>query len=80
MTIESLRLSWSEGCNIVIGQSHFIKTVEDLGEIMARFRTGRRVGARIQRGIRTMSRSKLGQRRKARRGSHRLRTHRRRGT
>ncbi|MGO8693693.1 MAG: adenosine-specific kinase [Rectinemataceae bacterium] len=35
MTIESLRLSWSEGCNIVIGQSHFIKTVEDLGEIMA---------------------------------------------
>jgi len=35
MTIESLRLSWSEGCNIVIGQSHFIKTVEDIGEIMA---------------------------------------------
>ncbi|HUW39902.1 MAG TPA: adenosine-specific kinase [Rectinemataceae bacterium] len=35
MTLETLRLSWSEGCNIVIGQSHFIKTVEDLGEIMA---------------------------------------------
>ncbi len=35
MTIESLSLSWSEGCNIVIGQSHFIKTVEDIGEIMA---------------------------------------------
>lgn len=34
MTLESLRLSWSEGCNIVIGQSHFIKTVEDIGEIV----------------------------------------------
>jgi adenosine/AMP kinase len=35
MNIETVRLSWSEGCNIVVGQSHFIKTVEDVGEIMA---------------------------------------------
>lgn len=35
MTIESVSLGWSEGCNIIVGQSHFIKTVEDLGEIMA---------------------------------------------
>jgi adenosine/AMP kinase len=35
MTIESVRLSWTEGCNIIVGQSHFIKTVEDLSEIMA---------------------------------------------
>ncbi len=35
MNIESVRLVWSEGCNIVVGQSHFIKTVEDIGEIMA---------------------------------------------
>lgn len=35
MTIETVRLSWSEGCNIIVGQSHFIKTVEDISEIMA---------------------------------------------
>lgn len=35
MTIDLVRLSWSEGANIVVGQSHFIKTVEDIGEIMA---------------------------------------------
>jgi uncharacterized protein len=35
MTMETVRLSWTEGCNIVVGQSHFIKTVEDLAEIMA---------------------------------------------
>jgi len=35
MTIESVRLGWSEGCNIIVGQSHFIKTVEDLGEILS---------------------------------------------
>jgi adenosine/AMP kinase len=35
MNIEAIRLSWSEGANIVLGQSHFIKTVEDIGEIMA---------------------------------------------
>ncbi len=28
-------LSWKEGTNIVIGQSHFIKTVEDIAEIIA---------------------------------------------
>ncbi len=26
-------LTWSEGCNIIVGQSHFIKTVEDIAEI-----------------------------------------------
>jgi len=28
-------LKWEEECNIIVGQSHFIKTVEDLAEIMA---------------------------------------------
>lgn len=28
-------LKWEEGCNIIVGQSHFIKTVEDLSEIMS---------------------------------------------
>jgi uncharacterized protein len=32
--VEAVRLSWQEGANIVVGQSHFIKTVEDLAEIM----------------------------------------------
>lgn len=35
MEIMAIRLEWPEGCNIIVGQSHFIKTVEDLGEIMA---------------------------------------------
>jgi adenosine/AMP kinase len=34
MTVESVKLVWSEGCNIIVGQSHFIKTVEDLAEIL----------------------------------------------
>ena len=28
------QLEWEEGCNIIVGQSHFIKTVEDLSEIL----------------------------------------------
>ncbi len=32
--IEVHQLEWEEGCNIIVGQSHFIKTVEDLSEIM----------------------------------------------
>ena len=35
MNIEAVRLEWSQNCNIIVGQSHFIKTVEDLAEIMA---------------------------------------------
>jgi adenosine/AMP kinase len=35
MNIEAVRLSWSPECNIIVGQAHFIKTVEDLAEIMA---------------------------------------------
>ncbi len=32
MHLESVRLEFPEGCNIILGQSHFIKTVEDLYE------------------------------------------------
>jgi adenosine/AMP kinase len=32
--IEAVQLSWEEGCNIIVGQSHFIKTVEDIPEIL----------------------------------------------
>ncbi|MFN8006677.1 MAG: adenosine-specific kinase [Terriglobia bacterium] len=34
MDLKAIRLSFPEGCNIILGQSHFIKTVEDLYEIL----------------------------------------------
>lgn len=34
LEIQAVPLSWEEGCNIIVGQSHFIKTAEDLAEIM----------------------------------------------
>jgi hypothetical protein len=37
-------LSWQEGANIVVGQSHFIKTVEDIAEIMAGAGPGAKYG------------------------------------
>lgn len=35
MELKSVRLEIPEGCNVILGQSHFIKTVEDLYEVMA---------------------------------------------
>lgn len=35
MNIDSVPIAFPEGANIIFGQSHFIKTVEDLHEIMA---------------------------------------------
>ena len=34
MELMTERLEMPEGCNIIFGQTHFIKTVEDLFEIM----------------------------------------------
>ncbi|MEQ8956774.1 MAG: adenosine-specific kinase [Coleofasciculus sp. C2-GNP5-27] len=34
MELKSVPIELPEGCNIIIGHSHFIKTVEDLHEIM----------------------------------------------
>jgi adenosine/AMP kinase len=34
LEIQAISLEWEEGCNIIVGQSHFIKTVEDVAEIM----------------------------------------------
>ncbi len=34
MELKVVKMQIPEGCNIIIGQSHFIKTVEDLYEIM----------------------------------------------
>lgn len=33
--ISVVPLSWQDGANIVVGQSHFIKTVEDVAEIVS---------------------------------------------
>lgn len=35
MDMKTVRLDIPEGCNIIFGQTHFIKTIEDLYEIMA---------------------------------------------
>ncbi len=35
MDIKSIRVEIPEGCNIILGQTHFIKTAEDLYEIIA---------------------------------------------
>jgi len=34
---EIINLEWTEGDNIIVGQSHFIKTVEDISEILASY-------------------------------------------
>ena len=34
MEIKAVRMETPEGCNLILGQSHFIKTVEDLYEAM----------------------------------------------
>jgi hypothetical protein len=34
LEVQAIDLEWEEGCNIIVGQSHFIKTAEDVAEIM----------------------------------------------
>jgi len=34
LSVKAVKLDFREGCNIIIGQAHFIKTVEDLAEIL----------------------------------------------
>ena len=35
LDLEAVKMETPEGCNLILGQSHFIKTVEDLYEAMA---------------------------------------------
>jgi uncharacterized protein len=35
LEMHAVKIEYPEGCNIILGQSHFIKTVEDLYEIIA---------------------------------------------
>ncbi|MFP4365371.1 MAG: adenosine-specific kinase [Spirochaetia bacterium] len=32
--MDAVQLEWPDDCNIIVGQSHFIKTVEDVAEIL----------------------------------------------
>jgi adenosine/AMP kinase len=32
--VQAVELAWDEGANIIVGQSHFIKTAEDIAEIL----------------------------------------------
>ncbi len=34
VNIEAVQLEWEDECNIIVGQSHFIKTIEDIPEIL----------------------------------------------
>lgn len=34
MEIKTVPLTWEKDCNIIVGQAHFIKTVEDIAEIV----------------------------------------------
>ncbi|TFG84946.1 MAG: adenosine monophosphate-protein transferase [Spirochaetales bacterium] len=43
-TFETIQLTWTADANIIIGQSHFIKTVEDIAEIMATSLPGAKYG------------------------------------
>ena len=44
MELKTVKLEFPEGCNVILGQSHFIKTVEDLYEIMAEGAPGVKFG------------------------------------
>ena len=34
MELKTIRLNFPEGCNVILGQTHFIKTIEDLYEVL----------------------------------------------
>ncbi len=44
MEIKVVRVEIPENCNIILGQAHFIKTVEDLYEVLAESSPGLRFG------------------------------------
>lgn len=44
LRIEAVPLKWSEGCNIIVAQAHFIKTVEDVAEILVSAAPGIKYG------------------------------------
>jgi len=51
MTIDTVALDFPSNCNIVVGQSHFIKTVEDISEIMMNSVPGIKFGSHSMRHL-----------------------------
>ena len=60
MELKTIRLSIPEGCNLIVGQSHFIKTAEDLYEVLSRQLSPRKVRHRLLRGIGPLPHSNRG--------------------
>ena len=67
-------LSWQDGANIVVGQSHFIKTVEDLAEIVNLHGARGEVRACLLRSLGSLPRAHGGKRPGAGGGRGALRT------
>lgn len=44
MELKTVRINIPDGCNIIVGQSHFIKTVEDIYEIIMSTVSGAKFG------------------------------------
>ena len=44
MELKAVKMNIPEGANLVLGQSHFIKTAEDIFEVMAGHVPGAKVG------------------------------------
>ena len=44
LSFSAKQIEWEEDCNIIVGQAHFIKTVDDIAEIMATTIPGAKYG------------------------------------
>jgi adenosine/AMP kinase len=44
LTLENVEITCPEGCNVILGQTHFIKSVEDIYEALAGSAPGSRFG------------------------------------
>ena len=54
MEIKTVKIDIPDGCNIILGQTHFIKTAEDLYEIIATTVPAGEIWDWLYRGLRAM--------------------------
>ena len=54
VNVTSVAVTFPDGANIIVGQSHFIKTAEDIAEIIELFGAGGEVWPGILRGFRSV--------------------------
>ena len=59
MQLTTIRIDKPDATNFILGQTHFIKSVEDIHENSGRRRAGNQVWARLLRGFRQMPGAKL---------------------